>query len=311
MNNGLRDPDRIFPKNQANPVRKQLPRIIAGSSLIDQLVTRIFFQPFCKAEGEHYPQLPTKKGIGFSREHAEKIVAGLEEFTDVFKAPPIVSDVSGWEKSFSPDCAEITCNVMRLLCTNATPALDAALSWWSHTLLSNLAVLSDGHLVKFCRPRVQRSGNYLTTTSNGIARVALGFIVGSVAQSMGDDCFEWNQATPDVLIQRYTALGLRVRDVEQMAPGRLHFCSHLFYREGGTAKCYLKNINRTLYESAMAGRHDPNTDLNYLSEVTDHEDLDLVRRIRAYLAEREGLLRALPGHDEEELTGESPTGEDC
>lgn len=301
---GLRDPDRVFPKNQANPRRKPRCRLISGASLVDQLVTRMFFQGFAEKENEYYPSLPTKKGIGFNAEHAQLIMEGYEYDSSLYRRGAVVSDVSGWEKSFSQDCALIFTEVARKLCDAGCDSdlLLSACEWWRHSLLSNIAVFGQGHLIKFRDTCVQRSGNYLTTSSNGIARVGLAVLVGSDACSMGDDCFEWSRLGPEELAQAYQALGLKVRDVAQLSQDELYFCSHHFYRDAaGLAKCYLFSYQRMLFESSFGGNLDECTEANYLKELEDSQDKEpgLYDRVVAYLEERRRVASGLP-HDQEE-----------
>lgn len=311
LEKGLRDPDRLFPKNQANPLRKPLPRVIAGSSLVDQLVTRILFSGFTDAEGEAYPFLPTKKGIGFSDEHAELLGEQFEGLNKALGRPPAVSDVAGWEKNFSEPVAECTRIPMKETMKSGSKELfDVGFNWWKFSLLSNLAVTDSGKLVRFKDLKVQRSGNFLTTTSNGIGRKCVALSVGSVANTAGDDCHEWNDLSVEELIQAYARIGVPVRDVVQMDSKTLVFCSHSFQRDGdGRWKCWLSEWERMLYEASRSKLLDVGTDLNWIKEVENHPDPEMRRKFHAFVSGRRLLLGAVAEHDEVSESGSSHPAE--
>lgn len=304
---GLRDPDRLFPKNQANPKRKPLPRVIAGASLVDQLVTRIFFGDFAEQEGAAYPFLPTKKGIGFSDEHAHKIGVQFDAFNEAFERPPVASDVAGWEKNFSEPVAELTRIPMaRTMKSGDKKLFNRAFDWWKLSLLTNVAITDGGKLLVFLDKKVQRSGNLLTTTSNGIGRKGVAFCVGSVANTAGDDCHEWTRLCKEMLIAAYAAIGVPVRDVEQMSKERLVFCSHSFEKDvDGQWKCWLSEWERMLFEASRSKLIDSGTDLNWLKEVQHHPDRVLAQRFVDFVSGRRLLLGAVAGHDEVSEQGSS------
>lgn len=298
---GLRDPDRLFPKNQALPKRKPLPRVICGASLVDQIVTRIFFQGFAKSEGKCYPHVvTTKKGVGFSDEHAQAIGEQVEAMTEMFCAPPKVSDVKGWEKTFDRSVAECSRRPMIMTCKNYQQCVQMfhrSFEWWKHSLCTNCAVFDDGTLIKFLDDKVQRSGNYLTTTSNGIGRATCAFLVGSVPCTAGDDCFEWNEKSVDELIADYKKIGLTVRDVSQVSLNTVDFCSHHFYKRcDGSWTCYLFAFQRMLWEASRDRKLDPNSDENWLKEIENAPDCEFVEKVKLFLNERNRVLRAVAGH---------------
>nr|WRQ64875.1 RNA-dependent RNA polymerase [Sobelivirales sp.] len=300
---GLRDPDRLFPKNQALPKRKPLPRVICGASIVDQLVTRIFFQGFAKSEGKCYPHVvTTKKGVGFSDEHAQAIGEQVELLSELFGAPPKVSDVKGWEKTFDRSVAECSRRPMIMTCKNYQACIQCfhrSFEWWKHSLCTNCAVFDDGTLIVFMDDKVQRSGNYLTTTSNGIGRATCAFLVGSVPCTAGDDCFEWSELSVEELIEAYKSIGLTVRDVSQVRPNSVDFCSHHFYKKGGCDgawTCYLFAHQRMLWEASRDRKIDPNSDENWLKEIENAPDCDFVDKVKLFLNERNRVLRAVAGH---------------
>lgn len=193
---------------------------------------------------------------------------------------------------------------MRKTCVNIDRceySFARAFGWWKLSLLSNICVTDQGKVIATFDQKVQRSGNYLTTSSNSMGRATLAFLVGSFPSTNGDDCFEWNECELQELIERYTALGLPVRDVDQMPEGVVHFCSHEFFRSpGGQWKAYLHTWERMLWESSRKRVHEQETDVNYMTELENHPDPAFVELVRYYLEERAQLLGATAGHDKEE-----------
>lgn len=303
---GYRDPDRYFPKRQANPKRKALPRVIASASIVDQLVTRIFFQDLADNEGAAYPRLCTKKGIGFSPEHAEILGPLFDSKSKEFCSSPMISDVEGWEKNFDSSVCKMVRLTIDQLCVNKSVFLDKALDWWEGTLLSNLGFLDDGTLIDFCDNKVQRSGNFLTTTSNGMARAGLAFLAGSQPFCCGDDCNEWNVLSADELKDVYVSMGVPLRDVEVTPPDRYTFCSHTFTKVEGAWTCWLSSWERMIWEAAHNPILDYGSNLNWIKEVAYMDDATTRNAILGFLELRLAILEqaklpmARSEHDEEE-----------
>jgi hypothetical protein len=304
----LRDPVRLFAKKQAQKVKKKLPRLIASVSVVDQIVTRYFFMNYAEAESDFYPLLPTKKGIGFNREHAQKIGESVEKVSDIFDENPIASDVSGWEKNFSQELADLHADHMIDTCENADSCgslLVNACEWWSKSLLTTPYVLDSGEIINFDDLRVQRSGDYLTTSSNGVGRGICAEYVGSYGMEMGDDCLEWpvfdsegQRISTEELIRRYAEIGLPVRDVEFQSKDDFVFCSHRFKRQDdGSWHCWLDSWQRMLYEASFSKFCDESTIANYLSEVEDMPPSSEKSKILFFLGTREMLLRPVAEHD--------------
>lgn len=302
LETGLRDPDRYFPKKQAHPIRKSLPRVIACASLVDQLVTRIFFQAFTEAEGVAYPFIVTKKGIGFNSVHAKSIGDVYSTFNRIFKSPPVCSDVSGFEKNFTLDMAKTVRLPMLDTMSSGNHHLFArAFDWWMYSLLGTPGVVDSGKLIVFTDPhRVQRSGNFLTTTANGISRCAIAFCLGNFPSSMGDDCYEWTAMTKQQMIDAYNAVGLPVRDVEVQSFEVLNFCSHAFRLADGVWSSWLTADERMLYECAHSKVVDPGSDANWISEIANNPDKVRVATVIGFINSRNLLLGAVAEHEEDD-----------
>lgn len=307
---GLRDPVRVFPKRQALPKRKPLPRVISSVSVIDQMVERFFFQNFADAESEFYPHLPTKKGIGFSTDHATMIGERVLKTSELLGLPPIASDVAGWEKNFTSDLAENHGEVMKSTISNKEDTVITArraCSWWSTSLMTCPYVLDTGEIIDFEDFNVQRSGDFLTTSSNGSGRGTCAEAVGSVSVECGDDCLEWTNLSAEALRARYAQIGLPVRDVEVQRGDDFLFCSHRFKRgnDGGWL-CWLETWQRMLFESSYSRLNDEGTNANYRKEIDQMPDCEVKAKILSYLSRREVLLGSIAGHEQQQETLKDP-----
>jgi hypothetical protein len=162
-------------------------------------------------------------------------------------------------------------------------------------------VTDEGLLISFNNRRVQRSGDFLTTSSNGLGRGVCAEHVGSVSIQMGDDALEWKRTSVDDLKSRYLEIGLPVRDVESQSRDDFTFCSHRFKRQDdGSWHCWLDSWERMLYESSFSRLSDASTLRNYEAEIEDMPSGDDKDRILTFLKCREVLLGAVAGHDEQE-----------
>jgi hypothetical protein len=218
----------------------------------------------------------------------------------------MISDVEGWEKNFDSSTCSMVRQTIEILCENKSVYLTHALNWWEGTLLTNPGFLDDGTLIEFGDSKVQRSGNFLTTTSNGIARAGLAYLVGSTPFCCGDDCNEWNVLPADELKGQYVSLGVPLRDVEVTPPDRYTFCSHTFLKVEGAWTCWLSSWERMIWEAAHNPILDRGSHLNWVKEVAYMEHLPTRDAILAFLEARLSILEqaklpvARKEHDEEE-----------
>lgn len=292
---------RVFPKGQANPKRKPLPRVIASCSVVDQLVCRLFFQGFAEGESDAYPMLPTKKGLGFNRDHAHLIGEGVRIVSETLGKEPLGSDVSGWEKNFGYDEARSLTHVMGETCTNRAACennLRNASAWWSKSLVTTPFVLDDGTLLCFFDKKGNRSGDYLTTSVNGCGRNVAATAVGNYSVEMGDDALEWSDLSAEKLIEGYRGINLPVRDVVKHSRDSFLFCSHRFQRRSdGIWVAWLETWERMLFEASYSKRNDESTCLNYEMEIAEMPEGPEKARIISFLSRRQEMLGAVAEHE--------------
>lgn len=280
---------------------------------------RIFFGDFADKEANSFPTICTKKGIGFSGWQKEVMVECFEEVTKNTGSHPVVSDVSGWEKTFSLDLCNVVCCVMNQLNYQfGHQHINTMLAWYLFTLFRNPGYLDihplfpdEGALISFQHDKVQRSGNFLTTTSNGIGRSYLAFFVGSYPVSMGDDCCEWPNCALDTLKERYKALRLPLRDVEALpvVKGNINykFCSHSFWKdpdlEGSERayRCWLFAWERMIFEAHCKPRVNAEDLENYTKELEEMPNLpdftDVDPKVLIEALQKTGLADSCIGHE--------------
>lgn len=303
---GLRNPERIFPKNQAQKKTKVLPRVISSTGLIDQLCARWFFQDFTDAETYCFPAMDTLKGIGFTDEMATLVGDKMDNYRLAFENAngplpsdkgPVGSDVSGWDKSFVGEGTRATYHVMKSTCVNYSRYVnqfELALKWWGMSLCTNLYVTDTGRILCFLDNKVQRSGGFLTTPSNGYFRCACAYAIGSLPSANGDDCLEMTALTTEELVAAYKAIGMPIRDAVQFGLDYFEFCSHGFVRQpGGGWTAHLAAYERMFFETTTT-RDITSSEVNWTKELEHHPNKELVLRFEAYLAERAATLATLP-----------------
>jgi hypothetical protein len=307
---GLRDPNRVFCKNESTPARKKNGRIIQADSLEDQIVHRIFFSDLLLKESDSYPAGFNLKGMGFSGRRMEEIFEQHQAWFDHLKAPFVSkSDVKGWEKAFSTELAEAISQVMRL--TNANVSADSlrAIEWWWKSLISNLAVDDDGNIIRMKINQLQRSGNLLTNYSNGRGRALLALLAGSkYMKTNGDDCVEYHLITAEKLKVNYLKMNLVVRDMGPLTRGEFEHSSHVFTTdESGRVVCYLSGWERMAFDAVMKRKATLLEIRVWLQEIMHHPDHRVLKAwrelvtLKAAIGEVEvnpSLLPcALGGHD--------------
>ncbi len=278
-------------------------RIICSVSVVDQLVERILFSSLVDTIHEAFPTPDLCSGVGFDDEHAR--ILGEEWGRMWCDGNGVSSDVSGWEKGYSYELAQLSAAAMVRCATCAPCGLVNALDAWSFTLTHTPYMLPDGTLYERDEAKIMTSGDYLTTTGNGFGRAIVARLVGSRPKVNGDDANEWTNLGLEELKAAYADLSVDVRDVVPMQPDSFEFCSHHFFRDGGGWKAVLSTWQRMLYAAASKGVYDEHSEGSWLSEVK-HADayaahtgdvtyVGLYDRVTAFLAELGA--GASPQHD--------------
>lgn len=256
------------------PLRKNVPRLISQISVVDQLVERFFLGDFSEKESKCYPNLPTLKGIGFDQLNAHIIGEQFRRMCLKTGRNPKLSDISGWEKQVTQQAVDAIADCMlRLHRGDNYETARRAIQWWRDTLLACVYVMDNGEVLDFIEWRVQRSGDYFTTTLNGMLRILVAYYCGALAaRAMGDDCAEWPDCDDQELFRRYEDVGLPLRGVEERTTDDFTICSHNFELRDGKWVCWLDTWARMAFGSAHNDNYDESTLLNYEDEIRNMPD---------------------------------------
>lgn len=251
---GLRDPVRLFVKNEPHTVAKieaKRFRLIASVSLVDSLIQRFIFSEQNKAEVRNWETIPSCAGMGLEDDHAVKFWRKLSK-----SACYTSTDVSGWDWSMA--------KWMLLMEADARDKLTHGPRWWHVvqrrllTLMAHKCYQLSGKRAKLYtldEPGVMDSGSQVTAASNSRIRVMmhllasgfpLRFAGGFSCISMGDDAVE---RTFEDMAGKYSKLGLRLTDVKPVR-GSMEFCSH----EITANACKSLNVDKSIYKFLIGDR---------------------------------------------------------
>jgi hypothetical protein len=265
VENGWRDPCQPFLKNEPHPMRKVREkrwRIICAVSLVDQLVERAIFSPWCEVLRDHYPLLDCAIGIGFSDSQLQEFGETIERETAERGYTPVSSDVAGWDKSVSYDMLRLESELVsnKIRDPQDFVHVRTAITVWMVTSSCVAYAMPDGRLLVKVDPGLMPSGSYRTTTANSVMRLLVAAMADSAsARAAGDDCLEWTQDVAG-LSDRYAAMGLTVRDVVEHTETSFGFCSHTYTKSNGTwvasldtwPKAIFKLVSRLASEERQA-----------------------------------------------------------
>jgi hypothetical protein len=232
---GLCDPVRIFIKREPHKMKKirsRTFRLIWSISLVDSICERMLYARQNKREILNWFDVPSKPGMGFTDEHIRLI------YDNVMRARSemtlVDSDVSAWDMSVPEWLLKL--DVVRRSRLNGSPVG----SIW-HTVSSNrmecmcdsVIVSSSGECFSQKIKGIQKSGTYITGSTNSSMRVMVATILGSdFIIAMGDDAVEHSF---DGFEQKYADFGLPVKQSNKVETG-FNFCSHNFLKRESDGK---------------------------------------------------------------------------
>ena len=226
---GLCDPIRIFVKREPHKLKKikaRTFRLIWSISLVDSICERMLYARQNKREILNWFDVPSKPGMGFTDEHIRLIYDNVMQARS--KMTLVDSDVSAWDMSVPEWLLKL--DVVRRSRLNGSPVG----SVW-HTVSSNrmecmcdsVIVTSSGDCFSQKIKGIQKSGTYITGSTNSSMRVMVATILGSdFIIAMGDDAVEHSF---DGFEQKYADFGLPVKQSNKVETG-FNFCSHNFLK---------------------------------------------------------------------------------
>jgi len=266
VDRNLVDPVRVFVKSEPHKVTKIAEgrvRLIASVSLIDKIIEMLLHNTLHKLEIANWRTIPSKPGIGFSKEMNDDTFSYVESKHQ--ETPMAYADVSGWDWSVKRymmiDCAE----GVRNLCLNPSEVWTHLITCEAYKEAETIYQFSDGLMVQNNYFGVVNSGKYKTSRGNSWMRVYLGHLIGAQhIAAAGDDSVE--SFVPGA-VDEYKALGFNIKDYQQVDKG-FEFCSRWYEREFS----FPLNINKTFMNLLHA---DCNTDEQFhmaLLQFTDYAE---------------------------------------
>jgi len=224
VSSGLADPIRLFVKNELHSKEKVAQgrmRLIMSVSVVDQLVERFLFKDQNRAEIASWEALPSKPGLGLADEGLSSLLSQMTAFNR-----PVETDVSGFDWSVKGWMLQLDCEARILLAGLEGKAADLYRARFRAMSLA-VFILSDGLCYAQAVPGIQKSGSYLTGSTNSRMRYALAIMAGAgEAICMGDDSVEEYSATA---AQWYKTHGILIKEYKEVSlKDGIEFCGTIF-----------------------------------------------------------------------------------
>jgi len=239
--NGIRDPVRVFIKNEPHKKSKAdtgMWRLISGVSLVDQIKERIIGRFQNEAEIDSWVTCPSKPGIGLDDESLLEVAVCLRDMLS--RGLVCSSDISGFDWSVKGWELRADAERRRQLAGASEASLfNFLLRVQAHCVANSVLVLPDGLMWAQLREGIQLSGSYWTSSTNSamrllmtlVARIRSGVAPDPIDQiTMGDDSVERYWEGLDVALRE---LGHEVKFVKiYRSIADVEFCSHLWRDDG-------------------------------------------------------------------------------
>lgn len=283
---GFCDPIRIFGKNEPHPLLKILQgrvRLIFSVSLVDGCIERCLFYEQNTRDMETWGDCPTAVGAGLPEDCTtiyqwvqSRISRGIRMET---------SDVTGWDFTVQDWDLGAEAEMRIQLAQLDGDSIEARIIRNRFYCLANsIMSLSDGRLLTQTAPGIQKSGSYITGSSNSRMRALNAELVGSNhSLCMGDDCLE--EYVEDAK-GAYLRLGKVLKVYEDVQPGEsFEFCSHLVSAGDAT----LINWPKMVYRYASKS----NPDCSETTQLLQKLPADILVRMHEFLSQREGAAKEL------------------
>lgn len=223
---GLCDPVRVFVKNEPHKKTKLQEgrfRLIMSVSIVDKAIEMLLNAPLHKLEISNWARIPSKPGIGFTKEDNQLV------FDDIMSHGNMAyADINKWDWSCKYWLMEDCVNAKIRLCNNPSPDWIKLVSLEPIIESESIYQFSDGLMVAPTYRGIVNSGKYKTSRDNSFMRVLLAFLVGAdKAIAAGDDTVESFVAGAEA---RYETLGWKLKDYQKVENG-FEFCSR-WYENG-------------------------------------------------------------------------------
>lgn len=246
---GLCDPVRVFVKNEPHKKTKLQEgrfRLIMSVSIIDKAIEMLLNAPLHKLEIANWARIPSKPGIGFTKEDNQSVYNDIMSHGNMAFA-----DINKWDWSCKYWLMEDCVAAKIRLCTNPSPDWIKLVKLEPIIESESVYQFSDGLMVAPHYRGIVNSGKYKTSRDNSFMRVLLAFMIGAdKAIAAGDDTVESFVAGAEA---RYEQLGWKLKDYQRVGKG-FEFCSR-WYENGVSfplnAGKMLMNFLHTKFKTAF------------------------------------------------------------
>jgi hypothetical protein len=240
VENGCRDPVRVFIKNEPHTVAKLASgklRLISGVSVRDQVKERILGGYQNNAEIDSWETCPSRPGIGLNDEGLQVMAGNFME--DLVEGDIMETDVSGYD--WSVQAWELDADAdARAKLMRANELLTFLLAVQAYTVSLSVFVIPGGEMIAQLERGIQCSGSYWTSSTNSrmrvlatlVARLLMAIpLIGKIGVSaMGDDSTERYIEGLEKYLEK---LGhtIKMVKVNSTLEG-ISFCSHTWNADG-------------------------------------------------------------------------------
>lgn len=285
---GLCDPVRVFVKNEPHKKTKLLEgrfRLIMSVSIVDKAIEMLLNAPLHKLEIANWSKIPSKPGIGFSKEDNQKV------YDDIMSHPNMAyADINKWDWSCKYWLMEDCVKAKIKLCTNPSPDWIKLVTLEPMIESESIYQFSDGLMVAPTYRGIVNSGKYKTSRDNSFMRVLLAFHVGSdKVIAAGDDTVESFVADAK---SKYEQLGWKLKDYQKVEDG-FEFCSR-WYQDGVSFPLNAGKMVMNFLHSRFKSNFDYDMQFMQLHDQLEyHPDFpriaDFIRSLNLSPDEQEGL----------------------
>lgn len=254
---GLCDPIRCFIKaepHKQSKLEEGRLRIIAGVSLVDNIIERILYRKQNEKEILNWKSIPFNPGMGLHDEGLVEIHRKMDRFESKCE-----SDISAWDWSVPAWLMEDAKDYRLLVAGLGKDTCFARLVEARYQCHQKKVFYVGGKLFAQERPGIVPSGSYLTSSDNSHMRYMTSIIVQLMggredpdAEVMGDDGVELPVPDGQAL---YSSLGLLCKQYLLRPKGDYEFCST--YWPPGSELGWPVSWARTLYRYLSHPRGSP------------------------------------------------------
>lgn len=251
----MMDPIRLFIKDEphsAEKIANQRYRLISSCSIVDEIIFGMICVGQNTQEISFNPFIPSKCGMGLiTEEQTDQLFAYAEPWLD--KATS--SDVRGWDWSMKPWMFHLVVKTQIALTKGqSNPFYTRLINNITHCLTHSMFVTSCGRMFVLRAKGIMKSGFPITASWNSRVRYMCTVLAGSTAaMTMGDDCNEATDLTPEEFVTKYASLGLTVTGVLPADGQSFSFCSHTFTKK----MCVPENPWKTYFNFLNNSPDDP------------------------------------------------------